>query len=888
MNPGLKMSSAEYLHSSRGSPFLPSSFAPSERIRYNDARGSLFTGIHTLSAVEGAPQLEKRYRTLLEINNAIATSLRRDELLHAICEALRPVLAFDRAAINIYEPETDELRLLALESGHKTQFVVGTTLARKDSASGWVLDNQQPLVRRDLEMEAQYEAERQAAAEGIRSLCIVPLAYHTNRLGTLILLSKNIGQYTDADAYFLHEVANQIALSIENMKSYEEIATLNAQVRLILDSAAEGIFGCEPDGTCIFCNQSAADLLGYDDPGELLGRNMHSTEHHSRIDGSPYPLEECPIYLGFQKHQGVHRDDEVFWRKDGSSFPVEYWSHPMVRHGKTVGPVVTFVDITERRQAEEALRKAHLRVAQNEERSRSLLEINNAIITSLSEDALLGSIAKALRRVVVFDASALTLYLPETDSFRFLAVEGAVGTFRVGQEIQHNDTSVGWVFDHRKPCLRRDLEKEQQYCDERLLASEGMRSHCVVPLIARGCCIGTLNVTSRNTDQYSGEDADFLREVAAQVALAVENMKAYEQITTLKAKLEAENVYLQEEIRTEHNFEEIVGSSAALVNVLQQVELVAPTDATVLLSGETGTGKELIARAIHARSHRSARAMVTVNCGAIPSSLVESELFGHVKGAFTGALERAIGRFELADGSTLFLDEVGELPLDTQVKLLRALQEREFEPVGSGRTVRVDVRIIAASNRDLEQAVRAGGFRADLFYRLNVLPVRVPPLRERQPDIPQLVMFFLDRCCKRLGKKITAVSEETMDLFVRYDWPGNIRELQNIIERGVVLSRGPVFALDRDVFRLPVGSGPSNPVEKGHDFAAPTPAGSPSEQAEERPLRLADAERQHILAVLKRTGGVIEGPKGAAKILDLHPNTLRARVKRLGIDRIRH
>jgi formate hydrogenlyase transcriptional activator len=357
-----------------------------------------------------------------------------------------------------------------------------------------------------------------------------------------------------------------------------------------------------------------------------------------------------------------------------------------------------------------------------------------------------------------------------------------------------------------------------------------------------------------------------------------ERRRSYQEIQALKTKLEAENIYLQEEIRTEHNFEEIVGSSAALMEVLQKVELVAPTDATVLLSGETGTGKELIARAIHARSARKSRAMVTVNCGAIPSSLVESELFGHVKGAFTGALERAIGRFELADGSTLFLDEVGELPLDTQVKLLRALQEREFQPVGSSKTVRVDVRIIAASNRDLEQAIKTGAFRADLFYRLNVLPIRIPPLRERQSDIPQLVMFFLGRCCRKLGKKITAVSDDTMELLLRYDWPGNIRELQNIIERGVVLSRGPVFTLGRDVFNMPDVPGPP---AIGDGASEPPPVPEP-------PLRLADAERLHILSVLKQTGGVIDGPKGAAKILGLHPNTLRGRVKRLGIDRSRH
>jgi len=835
-----------------------------------------------------APEVERRYRTLLEINNAIVTSLRRDELLHAICEALKPVLPFDRAAINIYEPETDLLRLHALETGHESQFVVGTTLNRTDSASGWVFDNQQPILRRDLEKDAEYEAEWLVIAEGIRSLCIVPLTFHGNRLGTFIVLSKTPDQYTDTDADFLHDVANQIALAIGNMKSYEEIASLNARIRLILDSAAEGIFGCESDGTCIFCNQAAAWLLGYDEPADLLGKNMHATEHHSRADGSHYPLEECPIYRGFLENRGVHRDDEVFWRKDRTSFAVEYWSHPMVQDDKTVGAVVTFIDITERRQAEEALRKAHLQVARSEERSRTLLEINNAIITSLTQEGLLSSIAKALRRVVPFDASALILYLPERDTFRFLAVEGAMGSFRVGQEIHHENTSIGWVFHHRKPCLRRDLEKEQEYSNERLLVAEGIRSHCVVPLVVRGSCIGTLNVASRNANQYSAEDAGFLGEVATQVALAVENMKTYEEIKTLTGKLEAENVYLQEEIRTEHNFEEIVGSSTALMDVLQKVELVAPTDSTVLLSGETGTGKELIARAIHARSSRRGRAMVSVNCGAIPSSLVESELFGHVKGAFTGALERATGRFELADGSTLFLDEVGELPLDTQVKLLRALQEREFQPVGSSRTVRVDVRIIAASNRNLEQAIRTGGFRADLYYRLNVLPMRIPPLRERQSDIPQLVMFFLDRCSKRLGKKITAVSDETMHLLTHYDWPGNIRELQNIIERGVVLSQGPVFVLDRDFFRMPAAI--SNVEAQNHAApgSAPPAGNTPSAQGEESLLRLADAERQHILAVLKRTGWVVEGPKGAAKILDLHPNTLRGRLKRLGIDRIRH
>ena len=270
-------------------------------------------------------------------------------------------------------------------------------------------------------------------------------------------------------------------------------------------------------------------------------------------------------------------------------------------------------------------------------------------------------------------------------------------------------------------------------------------------------------------------------------------MQSYEEIAALKARLEKENLYLQEEIRTEHNFEEVVGGSPALLAVLRKLEQVAPTDSTVLISGETGTGKELIARAIHGRSPRKNRPLVKVNCSAISAGLVESELFGHVKGAFTGAIERRIGRFELADGGTIFLDEVGELPLETQVKLLRVLQEHEFEPVGSSRPLRVDVRVIAATNRRLKEAVAAGGFRSDLFYRLNVFPLEVPPLRDRRSDIPQLAMFFLSHYAKKLGKHMEGISQDAMDQLAGYAWPGNVRELQNVIERAVILARAPML-----------------------------------------------------------------------------------------------
>jgi formate hydrogenlyase transcriptional activator len=395
-----------------------------------------------------------------------------------------------------------------------------------------------------------------------------------------------------------------------------------------------------------------------------------------------------------------------------------------------------------------------------------------------------------------------------------------------------------------------------------------------------GQSIGTFAVWSETQNRYSESDAELLREVANQVALAIANMKSYEEIASLKARLEKENVYLQEEIRTEHNFEEIIGDSPSLRALLRRVDQVAPTDSTVLIYGETGTGKELIARAIHDRSNRKNRPLVKVNCSAISAGLVESELFGHVKGAFTGAFERRIGRFELADGGTIFLDEVGELPLDTQVKLLRVLQEREFEPVGSNRSVRVDVRIICATNRNLEASIKAGTFRSDLYYRLNVFPLEVPPLRERRLDVEQLAKFFISRYARNLGKKITGISDSATQKLLSYSWPGNIRELQNVIERALILSNGPILDLETELTTV---------------SSSPVPSEQPLEvppvllDADQSPMKtLNEVEREHILAVLQQTHGVIDGSNGAAKTLGMHPNTLRHRMEKLGIKRTAH
>jgi formate hydrogenlyase transcriptional activator len=413
-------------------------------------------------------------------------------------------------------------------------------------------------------------------------------------------------------------------------------------------------------------------------------------------------------------------------------------------------------------------------------------------------------------------------------------------------------------------------------------------SYLGVPMLDReGRVIGHIAILDDKPMNRDPRAIDLVKIFAARAAAELKRQRAeaelqsaLQQVQTLQKKLEAENVYLQEEIKKEHDFGEIVGNSRALVEVLDRVETVAPTDSTVLITGETGCGKELIARAIHSHGSRKHRPLVKLNCGAIPTGLVESELFGHMKGAFTGALERRTGRFELADGGTLFLDEVSELPLDTQVKLLRVLQEHEFEPLGSSRTIQVNVRIIAASNRDLEKAVQEGRFRADLYYRLNVLPIVLPPLRQRRSDIPLLAAFFAERYARQFGKQISGIAQDAMDLLSRYDWPGNIRELQNVIERAVVLSRGPVLRLGADL--LPAAG------------VAATPGGGPeafeldrgkSEDTAGGASSLEQVERGHITSVLQRTDWVIEGERGAAKILDLHPNTLRSRMKKLGIER---
>jgi formate hydrogenlyase transcriptional activator len=508
--------------------------------------------------------------------------------------------------------------------------------------------------------------------------------------------------------------------------------------------------------------------------------------------------------------------------------------------------------------------------ALNFQRLKLLLDLTSSVVSKLNLRELLREISAGIRRVMQCDATGVVLPNPDTGQLSLYAIDfpGSKSAIHEGFTIT-TDTGAGVasVFRTGQAVIATKTEINSSH----IAIAEGVTSLCHLPLKSRDSVLGALSLCSTREGAFSEADVIFLGQAANQIALAVENALAFGEIASLKDKLAQEVVYLQDEIRTELKFEEIVGHSDVLLRLLAQIETVAPLDSTVIIYGETGTGKELIARAIHNLSSRKSNAFVKLNCAAIPTGLLESELFGHERGAFTGAIAQRVGRFELANRGTVFLDEIGEIPLEVQPKLLRVLQEREFERLGSTRMLRTDARLIAATNRDLEAMVQDQKFRSDLYYRVNVFPVRVPPLRERREDIPLLVRHFVQQFSRRMSRSIETIPSETMNALVRYEWPGNIRELQNVIERAVILSTGPVLKVSLDHLKTRV---PSPWVSDG---------GIASTDAGKMRGVLEDTERKQILAALKQANWVVAGPRGAASLLGLKRSTLQAHMQRLGI-----
>ena len=701
-----------------------------------------------ISALEEPERTAQHHRTLLEINNAIITSLTQEALLHALSEALRRVISLDRAAITIYDPRREKFRFLAIEGPPSDFFRVGLEVGRHESVCCQAFDEQRSIVRYDLEREQRFPVDRYFLAEGVRSDCFVPLMVGGKAIGTLAISSEKPNQFSETDAEFLREVAKQIALAVANMTSYEEITALNLQVE-----------------------RTAA-------------------------------------------------------------------------------------------------------------RYRTLLEINNAIITHLTQEDLLRSVFATLRTIIPFDRAAFTLYNPANETFRYLAMDGTLPSpfFRQGVEFHRSASISARVFDEQRPVLRRDLEREQEYPNDRRLVAEGIKADCLVPLIVAGRSLGTLNVASLTRNQYSEDDMQLLQDIGNQVALAVANMQAYEEIAALKARLEKENVYLQEEIRTEHNFEEIVGNSPALLTVLRKLEQVAATGSTVLIRGETGTGKELVARAIHGRSPRKHRPLVKVNCSAISAGLVESELFGHDEGR-VHRRHRAPHRSLRARGRghdlprrsrRAAVGDAGQAAAGASGTRVRARRE---QPVDAGGR---------PCHRGDQPRPRGGGSFGRLSLRpllsAQCLPIGLPSLRERRADIPQLAAVFLAHYATQLGKSMEGIAIEAMERLASYPWPGNVRELQNVIERAVILARGPILELEPDLVSMLTPSVLSAMPNGASEEVTPT-----SQSA--AVATLAEVEREYILRTLGQTNGIVEGPKGAARLLNLHPNTLRHRMAKLGIRR---
>ena len=496
------------------------------------------------------------------------------------------------------------------------------------------------------------------------------------------------------------------------------------------------------------------------------------------------------------------------------------------------------------------------------ERLSALLRLTESIAAERSLSKLFAQLAHLLRTVVDFNLSYVSLYDSKRDVMRLHLIDTEFPIdVLVGQEWPAKEQPGKLVVDTQEPILVHEVDQERRFPALTAIFKEyGVHSFCMVPLTTSQKRLGVLNLASRDSGTYRAEDRKFLQLVSAQVAMAVDNALAYEEIQRLKNRLSREKHYLEDEIQSEVSFKEIVGESRSLKKVFEQVRKVAPTDSTVLLLGETGTGKELIARSIHEQSGRVNRTFVKINCSAIPTGLLESELFGQ-RGAFTGALSQRFGRFEIADGGTLFLDEIGDIPLEVQPKLLRVLQEREFERLGNSRTIRTNVRVIAATNRDLSEMVGNREFRADLFYRLNVFPVRLPSLRERREDIPRLVRYFTQRYSSRMNRQITSIPDETLRALSDWSWPGNIRELENFVERSVILSTGTVLEA---------------PLSELSPATVPASAGGST---------LDESERQVILKVLREVEWVIGGPAGAAARLGMKRTSLQSRMKRLGIVR---
>src|ERR1700675_3967980 len=637
-----------------------------------------------------------------------------------------------------------------------------------------------------------------------------------------------------------------VATEIEDWKRAEAALRASEEnFRLIVDSIPGLVLTLTAEGELEFVSQQGLDYSAKT-LEELKGWTKSDIVHPddlARVLATWKTSVETGHPAGYDSEYRIRRADGVYRWFQVRALPVRD------TEGSVISWYILLTDIDKRKQAEDRLQL--------------LLDVTNQVVSNLQFRDLLRAISASVRRVMQCDLVGVFLPESERDRMQTFVLDFPESKGFIREEYCSMEGSLGgFVLRSGKPWMGNASDVLQMGLTDEPAIPEGLKTGCMVPLVSRNRILGLLGLGRREENAFSQADVGFLGQVASQIAIAVENALEYGQITEAKDRLAEQKLYLEDEIRLEHNFEEIIGNSQRLKVVLESVRIVAPADSTVLIQGETGTGKEVIARAIHNLSSRQGQAFVKVNCAAIPLGLLESELFGHEKGSFTGAIAQRIGRFELAHKGTLFLDEVGDIPLELQPKLLRVLQEQEFERLGSTRTQRVDVRLLAATNANLSQLVAEKKFRRDLYYRLNVFPIYVPPLRDRRDDIPLLVHYFANKYARRMGKQIESIPNETMDALSRYSWPGNIRELQNLMERAALLSTGPSL-------RVPLGEILNDPA-----FGAAS-GGNALEQA----------EREQILRALRESNWVVGGAHGAAARLGLKRTSLAYKMQKLGISR---
>ncbi len=852
--------------------------------------------------------LTERHRALLEVAEAISVHCDLHKLFRDLVQRLPRVVHVNFASLSLHDPTRNHIRLQTIQANVPAEFAGGHEEPLDETPAGLVFLTQQPILVPNLADEHRWPKVVQRMKEdGINSLCVVPLTTAVRRLGAMGFSSLRKEAYSELDVEFLHQVGKQVAVAVDNVLHHQELIHDRDRFRLLLEVTESIALHYDVDRLLHDLAQRLPSIVPFDyinivlhDPAkEVMRLRLLVTSIPVTIkQGLELPMEESPGGLVWKTQKPLTVPDIenerrfpkliTLLRENGvQSFCVV----PLTTANQRLGALgfgslerriyeaseIEFMHQAAKQVAiavENALNYERAQSTQSQltrerDHQRLLLEVNNAVITHLDLNDLFMAVSECLRKVIQHDGSSLLLCDEETGKWRIhvLDFQNNESFVEEGTIEESTESPSCLAINTGKAALFREQDLKEMAnsspCAQDLL-DRGVKSFCSLPLLAHKRTLGALNVGRRRDDGFMSEDVELLSQVAKQVAIAVENALAYKQIAQLKDKLTEEKLYLEEEIQTDYNFEEIIGESRALKQVLKQVETVAPTDSTVLILGETGSGKELVARALHYLSNRRERTFVKLNCAAIPTGLLESELFGHEKGAFTGAIATKVGRFELADRGTLFLDEVGEIPLELQVKLLRVLQEQEFERLGGTRTIRTSVRVVAATNRDLAKMVEEQKFRSDLYYRLKVFPVTLPPLRERPDDIPLLIRHFAQKFAQRMKKHIETIPSEAMKALQNYSWPGNVRELENFVERAVILTHGS------DLY---VSLAELKPTQNHVENSAA--------------VTLEQAEREHILRTLRESSWIIGGAAGAAAKLGMKRTTLQSKMQKLGIARPR-